>query len=263
VLASVVEIEMPADTADSHAAPSPAPPAPVSPAAPPATCSRLPADASHGKKCKFFVYDSTLSGALGTLWQVAAFGDAVFRPSTYVIPSGQNMEQALENLLSTYAAEGCDCTDEVQFWSHGSTGNGGWIAQSSGGHSELNTASFDIDGLERFGDDTKQPGYREWHDKLTSFQRRLVLLRRTICDSDSTIYYRSCEAFHGASGQKFAKASSKFWRCDVSGHTKSIGVSQPGKHTLSPCQEPDWSEAEGSEQEGKKNKDKLRNVKPK
>lgn len=236
-------------------------PAPETKEQPP-VCKPLPA-AGSGKKCKFFTYDSTLGGALGSLWKAAAFADAAARPATYVIPSGDSMEELLETLLSTYASKDCDCTDEIQFWSHGSHGNGAFISGAKkGGTDEIEAKDFDIPGLDKYGDDRSQPGYQEWESKLTPFQRRLMLVRRTICDSDSTVYYRSCEAFQGEEGQKFAKASSRFWRCDVSGHTKSIGLSQPGKHTLSVCQEPDWPVSEGADEETKKGKEKLRNVKP-
>jgi hypothetical protein len=228
----------------------------------PPVCKPLPA-AGSGKKCKFFTYDSTLGGALGSLWEAAALADAAARPATYVIPSGDSMEELLETLLSTYASEDCDCTDEIQFWSHGSHGNGAFISGAKkGGTEEITAASFDSPGLDKYGDDRSQPGYQEWESKLSTFQRRLMLVRRTICDSDSTVYYRSCEAFQGEEGQKFAKASSRFWRCDVSGHTKSIGLTQPGKHTISVCQEPDWPVSEGADEETKKDKEKLHNVKP-
>jgi hypothetical protein len=90
-------------------------------------------------------------------------------------------------------------------------------------------------------------GYREWADKLSVRQRRLVLLRRTLCGPDSEIYYRSCEAFQGKTGKEFAKASTEFWRSKVVGHTKVIALTQPGKKELKPCEEPYWSESEGTE----------------
>lgn len=250
--------------------PKPAAPTPSVPATPPRkndepppVCKPLPPSGS-GKKCKFFTYDSTLGGALGTLWKTAAFADAAARPATYVIPSGDSMEELLGTLLSTYADKDCDCTDEIQFWSHGSRGNGAWISSTKkGGTDEITADSLNIPGIEKYGDDRSQPGYEEWENKLTTFQRRLMLVRRTICDSDSTVYYRSCQAFQGEEGEKFAKASSQFWRCDVSGHTKSIGLSQPGKHTLPVCHEPDWPVSEGADEESKKDKEKLRDVKPK
>ncbi len=262
VLRSVATIEMSGEEPqDKPAAPPPPPPVPEKKTDKPAVCKRLP-EAGPGKKCHFFVYDSTLPGMLGRLWKAAAYADASPRPSTYVIPSGDNMEELLETLLSTYAEKECDCTDEVQFWSHGSAGNGAWISEAKHGTTEIVSGDFNIPGLDKFGDDTTQPGYQQWRDGLSAFQRRLVLLRRTICDSNSTIYYRSCQAFKGEKGIDFAKASSEFWRCDVSGHTKSIGLTQPGKHTLSPCEEPDWPVSEGADEEGKKGKDDLREAKP-
>jgi hypothetical protein len=261
VLRAVVEIEIPEMNMVEKGVAQPPPAIPMQPSKP-QVCGTLP-ETSSGKKCKFFVYDSTLPGALGTLWEVAAFGDAAARPATYVIPSGENIEELLENLLETYADKDCDCTDEVQFWSHGSKGNGAWISGSKGGKSQIIAEDFNIPGIETFGDDRSLPGYQEWEAKLSRYQRRMVLLRRTICDSNSTIYYRSCLAFQGTEGQEFAKASASFWRCNVSGHTKSIGLSQPGKHTLAQCQEPDWPAAEGADEESKKDKEKLRAVKPK
>ena len=96
------------------------------------------------------------------------------------------------------------------------------------------------------------PGYREWHSTLSTRQRRLVLLRRTICDPDAEIYYRSCEAFQGKEGQEFAKASTEFWRSKVVGHTKVIALTQPGKKVLKPCQAPYWSVSEGTEESSPK-----------
>jgi outer membrane protein OmpA-like peptidoglycan-associated protein len=205
---------------------------------------------ASGKKCKFYIYDSTESTGVGWLWEKAAFADAMLRPATYVIASGNSIEEMLYRILNTYAGKDCDCTDELQFWSHGSSGNGMWISQGKG---EFTKSSFDIPGLAKYGDGPiTMPGYREWHDALTTEQRRLVLLRRTICSPDSEIYYRSCQAFQGEKGQDFAKASATFWRSEVLGHTKLIGLSQPGKRSLKPCQEPYWSIAEGLDQEAKK-----------
>jgi hypothetical protein len=47
----------------------------------------------------------------------------------------------IRTMVATYAAaerasgrrqtsQDCDCTDEIQFWSHGSPGNDGWISGS-------------------------------------------------------------------------------------------------------------------------------------
>jgi hypothetical protein len=216
---------------------------------------------SSGKRCKFFVYDSEEPTWVGNVWVPAIYADAAFRPGAYVIPSGKTIADMLSTLLSTYAEKGCDCTEGIQFWSHGSPANG----MSITGDGDLEADDFNISGLTEFGDGpTSSPGYRAWHDSLTLKQRRLVLLRRTICDEDSEVYYRSCQGFQQKSGQEFAKASASFWRCNVAGHTKLIGLSQPGKKVLAPCQEPYWSETEGIEEEGKKGKTKndFAHVKP-
>jgi hypothetical protein len=71
-------------------------------------------------------------------------------------------------------------------------------------------------------------------------------LRDTICGPSAEVYYRSCEAFRGKTGQEFAKASTRFWRSKVIGHTKIIGLTQPGKKVLKPGEEPYWPESEGA-----------------
>jgi len=209
-------------------------------------CIPPAAQESSGKRCKFYVYDSTEPTVLGkAVWPGLAISHATPRPGAYVIPSGENMEEALKGILDTYAAKDCGCTEEVQFWSHGSPGNAMSITKSN---DELTIKDFDIPGLTQFGDGpTSMPGYREWHSRLSKRQRRLVLVRRTICDPGAEIYYRSCEAFQGKTGQEFAKASTEFWRSKVVGHTKLIAATQPGKKVLKPCQEPYWSESEGTE----------------
>ena len=69
-----------------------------------------------------------------------------------------------------------------------------------------------------------------------------------LCGPGAEVYYRSCSAFQGKTGQEFAKASAKFWRAKVIGHTKIIGLSQPGQKTVKPGEEPAWPESEGSEE---------------
>jgi hypothetical protein len=146
----------------------------------------------------------------------------------------------------------CGCTSEMQFWSHGSSGNG----MSITGDGEFDVDSFDIPGVQIFGGGPVpgESGYQDWYRNLSEQQRRLVVLRRTICDPDSEVYYRSCLAFQGKSGQDFAEKSATFWRSEVVGHTKLIGLSQPGQKTLKPGEKAYWPETEGLEEEGKKGK---------
>jgi hypothetical protein len=195
--------------------------------------------------CNFYVFDSTEPTMLGTSWKVAAIGLAAKAYGGYAIPSGDTIEGMLHYVLSVYATEDCDCIEEIQFLSHGSSGNAMSISKTG---EELTINDFNIPELEKYGDGPRgTPQYQAWYDKLTFRQRRLVLLRRILCGPGAEVYYRSCSAFQGKTGQEFAKASAKFWRAKVIGHTKVIGLTQPGKKVIRPGQEPDWPESEGTE----------------
>jgi hypothetical protein len=151
----------------------------------------------------------------------------------------------LHRVLSAYASEDCDCVEEIQFLSHGSSGNAMSISKTG---EELTINDFNIPELEKFGDGPRgTPEYQAWYNKLTFRQRRLVLLRRILCGPGAEVYYRSCSAFQGKTGQEFAKASATFWRAKVIGHTKVIALTQPGRKVIRPGQEPDWPESEGTE----------------
>ena len=196
--------------------------------------------------CNFYVYDSTEPTKLGTGWKLAAIGLAMKARGGYYVPSGNTIEGMLHRLLSAYAEEDCDCIEEIQFLSHGSSGNAMYISKTG---DELTINDFNIPELEKYGDGPRDtPGYQAWHNNLSPRQRRLVLLRRILCGPGAEVYYRSCSAFQGKTGQEFAKASAAFWRSKVIGHTKIIGLTQPGKKVLKPGQEPDWSESEGTGQ---------------
>jgi len=207
--------------------------------------SRISSPSIQRTACNFFVHDSTEPSSLGTAWKWSAHSLAKISAGGYRIPSGESIEEMMFRIISTYANEGCDCIEEIQFLSHGSSGNGMYISKTG---DEFTAADFNIPELEKFGDGPRgTPAYNAWYDKLTTRQRRLVLLRRLICGKDAEIYYRSCQAFMGKSGQEFAKASSDFWRSTVIGHTKVIALSQPGRKVLKSGQDPYWSESEGTE----------------
>ncbi|NJO12677.1 MAG: DUF4157 domain-containing protein [Gammaproteobacteria bacterium] len=108
-----------------------------------APCTPPTVGPSSGKRCKFYVYDST-EPSLSKYWKAAAFGLATGRPGAYVIPSGDNVEEALKGIIDTYAAKDCDCTSEIQFWSHGSPGNAMSVTKSN---DELNSSHFKIPEL--------------------------------------------------------------------------------------------------------------------
>jgi hypothetical protein len=207
------------------------------------------------RACNFYVYDSTASGWIGWGWKVAAQVKAQAAVGGWAVPSGTTMEGLLKSLVDI-ADDDCDCVEEMQFFSHGSSGNAMWI--SEGSKDQLTAADFDIPNLDQFGDITiwdrwRNPQlyqrWKSWFNALTPRQRLLVKLRAYICGSDAEIYYRSCHAFQGKEGQEFAKKSASFWRSTVIGHTRLIGLAQPGRKELKPGQAPYWPESEGETDE--------------
>jgi hypothetical protein len=210
--------------------------------------------------CNFFVFDNT-EPTLGWVWKLGARGLASKAWGGYAVASGTSIEDMLYQVLSVYAQEDCDCIEEIQFLSHGSSGNAMSISSSG---DELTINDFNIPGLEEFGDGpTGTDEYRAWSAKLTPRQRRLVLLRRVLCGPGAEVYYRSCEAFRGKGGKEFAKASAAFWRSKVIGHTKLIALTQPGKKVVKPGQEPYWDDSEGEGGTRPKKPGKSAGVKPK
>lgn len=209
--------------------------------------------------CNFYVYDSTEPTFLGTSWKVGAAMWAAGARGGHAIASSHTIEYMLKRIVDTVANEGCDSVEEIQFWSHGSAGNAMNIAKTG---DEITAADFEIPGLEEFGyiptltmmaaDPRRYEKWKAWFDSLTWRQQLLVELRSYISGTGAEIYYRSCSAFQGKTGQEFARKSAAFWRSEVIGHTKIIGSTQPGRRSLKPGQEPQWSESEGTETEMKK-----------
>jgi hypothetical protein len=194
--------------------------------------------------CNFYVYDSTEPTWMRWAWKQVAKALALKAHGGYAVDSGDTIEEMLHRVLSVYATKDCDCIEEIQFISHGSSGNAMWISKSN---DELTINDFAIPDLDKYGDGPRSsPEYQAWHANLTPRQRRLVLLRRVLCGPGAEVYYRSCEAFKGKRGQEFAKASATFWRSKVIGHTQVIALIQPGQKTLRPGEEPSWSETEGA-----------------
>ena len=158
----------------------------------------------------------------------------------------------LKRILNKYDKKNCDCIEEIQFWSHGSPGNSMNIDKTG---DEITANDFKIPGLSRYGGrlglydrypgSPKYRAYKAWYSSLSKRQQLFVRLREMICGPGAEIYYRSCEAFQGKKGKKFAEKSGKFWRSKVIGHTHIIGIKQPGKKVLKPGQKPYWSETEG------------------
>ena len=211
--------------------------------------------------CNFYVFDSTDPTDLGWAWKWAAMSLAAKAYGGWAIESGDSIEDMLHNVLGVYADKDCDCIEEIQFLSHGSSGNAMSIWKTD---DELTIADFNIPDVDKFGDGPRNTkAYQDWYDKLTARQRRLVLLRRVLCGPSAEVYYRSCSAFQGKTGQQFAKASATFWRAKVIGHTKVIGLTQPGQKVLEPGEEPYWPESEGAGDAEAKKPGKTATQKPK
>ena len=217
------------------------------------------------KACNFYVYDSTERSGLGTLWGLGAATWAMKARGGYSVASGDTIEQMLTRVLDKIADKRCDCFEEMQLWSHGSPGNAGYISKSG---DEITAADFEIPGLAEHRDvpslnemvrnTNRYQTWREWFRTLTPRQQLFVELRSYVCAPDTEIYYRSCSAFQGTSGQEFAEKSADFWQASVIGHTKLIGLTQPGRKVLHPGQRANWPETEGETTEMKK-----RGTKPK
>ncbi len=108
--------------------------------------------------------------------------------------------------------------EEIQFWGHGHWGT----AQVAG---------------EALGIEALVPGHPH-HAALCSIRERL--------SSDQAVWwFRTCETFGKAEGQRFARAWTRFFGCRAAGHTYVIGPLQSGLHCLAPDDEPKWPLDEG------------------
>lgn len=61
----------------------------------------------------------------------------------------------------------------------------------------------------------------------------------------SLVWWRTCSAFAGQTGQTLASTMAAFFNCRVAGHTYVIGPLQSGLHSVRPQQPPTWSITEG------------------
>lgn len=79
----------------------------------------------------------------------------------------------------------------------------------------------------------------------------LTNIRKRLCGPSAVVWFRCCSVFQGAKGQLFAKRALGELDCRVVAHTYSIGLWQPGGHSVRPSQpEPSWPVGEGAELEG-------------
>ncbi|NVB43067.1 hypothetical protein G6O69_34915 [Pseudenhygromyxa sp. WMMC2535] len=107
---------------------------------------------------------------------------------------------------------------EVQFWGHGK-----W------GCARVDAERLDLGSL------------RARH----AHHGPLAAIRDRMAPSQSQWWFRTCETFGAAPGQRFAREFVGFMGCRAAGHTYIIGPWQSGLHTLAPGEAPRWSEDEG------------------
>ena len=68
---------------------------------------------------------------------------------------------------------------------------------------------------------------------------------RLLPDGEALWWFRTCETFGTETGQRFARAWTRFLGCRAAGHTYVIGAWQSGLHSLQPGETPRWSPEEG------------------
>jgi len=108
---------------------------------------------------------------------------------------------------------------EVQYWGHGN-----W------GLARVDRQLFDLQAL--------LAGH-PLHAALSRVRGRMLP------DAEGLWWFRTCETFGGAPGQRFATALADHLGCRVAGHTFVIGYWQSGLHSLLPGRAPSWSPDEG------------------
>jgi hypothetical protein len=74
---------------------------------------------------------------------------------------------------------------------------------------------------------------------------RLSRLKARLTPGNALLWLRTCEAFGTARGHAFALTLSRFFGCEVAGHTYVIGPWQSGLHRLRPGEAPAWPVDEG------------------
>ena len=177
------------------------------------------ADSSGG--VRVLVYDDTGVGkawfqtGLTNSWRLGAALYKRYPPSTRVHHTwgARSWEDAL-----AFVATIPEPIGEIQYWGHGLPGRV-MIADDV-----LDVSAFD---------DVKHPR----HQDILSIASKLT--------DDALVWWRTCGAFAGAAGQRFAQAQASVFGATVAGHTHVIGPLQSGLHTLQPGAQPRWSVTEG------------------
>lgn len=74
---------------------------------------------------------------------------------------------------------------------------------------------------------------------------RLIPLAKNFAP-DAYVWFRTCYTFNKPVGRLFALRLAEVLDCTVAGHTKVIGLLQPGFQRLEPGEIPDWADETGS-----------------
>lgn len=104
--------------------------------------------------------------------------------------------------------------DDVQIWAHGHPGG-----------ARMRDDVLDVGAL--------SPGHR--------LHAGLLALRARLSGPEALVWFRTCETFAGDAGQRFARGLADLLGCRVAGHTRVIGVRQPGLYVVGPEQDGPWS----------------------
>lgn len=170
---------------------------------------------------RLMIYDTTERAGEGLVasWFLGGKLYKLFRALDIVKPA-ESWEEALD--WAANIGEPGQKIDVLQYWGHGAPAgvalNGKFLSLKS-----LKPGGFGYEGL-------------------CALKDRL--------HSDSIVWFRTCSTFHGSNGKEFAKELANFLGCRVAAHTFIIGPFQSGLRTLSPGEEPYWSDSEGLDADG-------------
>ncbi len=166
------------------------------------------------------VYDRTCTGkrfrpGLSHAWQA---GNVLYRGLGRIDAAvGVDSWDAAFDWLTTVQPE--RPIAEIQYWGHGK-----W------GAAKVRDQVFDTETL---------AVSHRWSAALDRLRNRLRP------GAEGLLWFRTCETFGCAPGQRFAQALTDRLGCRVAGHTYIIGHWQSGLHTLLPGRSPTWSVDEG------------------
>jgi hypothetical protein len=158
------------------------------------------------------LYDRTCRGlpALPGLSHAWAVGAALYEGAGH-IDARFGAASWAEALAWLAQVESTAPLREIQFWGHGRPG----AALVAG---------------ERLGIEALSPGHPR-HEALARVRARFAP------GGTGLWWFRTCETFAGPAGARLARAWAQFFGCRTAGHTRVIGVRQPGLEVIAPGDE--------------------------